>query len=142
MKFWDASAIVPLLLAEPRREPLLNLLQADPVMLVWWGSPVECGSAIARRERDGDLAAAGATDALSRLRSLAGSWGEVLPTDPVRNTSMRLLRTHPLRAADSLQLAAAIVAAQGDPASLAFVCLDERLRDAAAREGFPTLPAH
>lgn len=140
MKFWDASAIVPLLLTEARREKLLELVQADPAMLVWWGTPVECASAIARRERDGALDLADATGALSRLRSLSKSWSEVVASDSVRAVALRLLRTHPLRAADSLQLAAAIVAAEGDPASLPIVCLDERLREAADREGFATLP--
>jgi predicted nucleic acid-binding protein len=140
MKFWDASAIVPLLLAEARREALLDLLQADPAMVVWWGTPVECGCAIARREREGALDLPHGTNALSRLRSLGKSWSEVIASDAVRSAALRLLRTHPLRAADSLQLAAAIVAAEGDPASLPFVCLDERLREAADREGFPTLP--
>ena len=140
MKFWDASAIVPLILTESRRETLLEMLQADPAMVVWWGTPVECGSAIARREREGGLGAAEATAALSRLRTLARSWSEVIASDSVRSTALRLLRTHPLRAADSLQLAAAIVAAEGDAGTLQFVCLDERLREAADREGFATLP--
>ena len=95
MKFWDASAIVPLLLAEARRETLLELIQADPAMVVWWGTPVECGSAIARRERDGAIGLADATGALTRLRSLAKSWSEVVASDSVRSTALRLLRTHP-----------------------------------------------
>jgi uncharacterized protein len=136
MKFWDASAIVPLLVDEAPREVLLTLLERDPVMLVWWGSPVECASAVARRERAGALAFAEATGVLERLRTLAGGWQEVLPSEPVRNAAQRLLRVHPLRAADSLQLAAAIVAAEGDPATLEFVGLDDRLNEAAAREGF------
>lgn len=139
MRFWDASAVVPLLFAEPEREALLDALERDPEMLVWWGTPVECASAIARREREGvlDLAQAGA--ALDRLRSLAAAWHEVLPSDAVRNAAQRLLRVHPLRAADSLQLAGAVVAAEGEAASLEFVCLDERLGAAAAREGFVLL---
>jgi hypothetical protein len=59
----------------------------------------------------------------------------------VRRTAERLLRTHPLRAADALQLAAALIAADHDPTSLAIVCLDERLRVAARREGFIVLGA-
>jgi hypothetical protein len=54
---------------------------------------------------------------------------------------MRLLRVHPLRAADSLQLAAAVVASEGDPGELPFVCLDEKLAQAASREGFVCLEA-
>lgn len=139
MRFWDASAIVPLLVDEPTREALLALLEHDPVMLVWWATPVECASALARRERDGALALAEATDALDRLRSLSASWQEVLPSEAVRSVAQRLLRVHPLRAADSLQLAAAIVAAEGEAPTLEFVGLDSRLNDAATREGFRIL---
>lgn len=139
MKFWDASAVVPLLLAEPQRPALLAELERDPVMLVWWGTPVECTSAIARREREGALGLTEARGALQRLKSLSLSWQEVLPSEAVRGTALRLLRVHPLRAADSLQLAAAVVAAEQDPATLPLLSLDERLRDAAAREGFQVL---
>jgi hypothetical protein len=60
----------------------------------------------------------------------------VQPVDPVRAMAVRLLRLHPLRSADGLQLAAAIVAAEHEPSSLEFVGLDERLNEAASREGF------
>jgi hypothetical protein len=40
VKFWDAPAIVSLLVEEPRRERMLSILEDDPVMLVWWGTPV------------------------------------------------------------------------------------------------------
>ena len=136
MRFWDASAVVPLLVSEPVTGALVALLEADPVMLVWWGTPVECTSAVARRERDGALSAADAGLALGRLRTLAAAWQEVLPADTVRSTAQRLLRVHPLRAADALQLASAIIAAEHEPASLEFLCLDVRLSDAASREGF------
>jgi predicted nucleic acid-binding protein len=141
VKFWDASAIVPLLLAEPERDTLLDRLERDPEMLVWWGTPVECASAIARREREAMLDLTEATGAFDRLRALASAWHEVVPSEAVRTTAQRLLRVHPLRAADSLQLAAAIVAAEGEAASLEFLCLDERLNAAATREGFPVLAA-
>lgn len=140
MRFWDASAIVPLLVQEPERARVLALLDEDPELLVWWGTPVECTSALARREREGALAAAGVTEASARLRRLAQAWQEVLAVDHVRATAQRLLRVHPLRAADALQLAAAVVASEHEPASLPFVCLDERLSEAAAREGFLVLP--
>jgi len=136
VRFWDASAIVPLLVGEPSRDALLALLERDASMLVWWGTPVECASALARREREGAIGLDAATDALERLRELATAWQEVLPSEPVRTVAQRLLRTHPLRAADSLQLAAAIVGAESEPASLEFVGLDARLNEAAMREGF------
>jgi hypothetical protein len=64
-----------------------------------------------------------------------------VPSESVRRTAERLLRTHPLRAADSLQLAAALIASDHDPRSLELVCMDERLKSAARREGFTVLGA-
>ncbi|MFQ5973699.1 MAG: type II toxin-antitoxin system VapC family toxin [Alphaproteobacteria bacterium] len=140
MRFWDSSAIVPLLVDEPTSESLLRILKADGGLIVWWGTPVECVSAVARREREGDLPIVSANATIARLRALEPSWVEVSPSTRVRGLALRLLRTHPLRAPDSLQLAAALVAAEEDPGALGFVCLDERLAAAAQREGFTVAP--
>lgn len=74
------------------------------------------------------------------LRTLHETWTEVEPANAVREQAGRILRLHPLRAADALQLAAALVWCQGDPLQQEFVCLDQRLRVAARREGFTVLP--
>ncbi|MGH7700610.1 MAG: type II toxin-antitoxin system VapC family toxin [Gemmatimonadales bacterium] len=137
MRFWDSSALVPLVLVDQSRDELLALLEQDPAILAWWGTRVECTAAVARREREGALTVADAGAALERLRALAAQWQEILPADVVRRGAERLLRVHPLRSADSLQLAAAIVAAEHEPATLEFVSLDERLNEAAGREEFP-----
>ena len=136
MRFWDASAIVPLVMHEPTTRTLQRLIAADPGMLVWWASEVECASAIARLERDGALDHGAANEAFDRLRHLAQAWHEVDPSDPVREASVRLLRVHALRAADALQLAAAYIAAERRPTSMEMVTLDERLAIAARKEGF------
>jgi len=68
VRFWDSSAVVPLLVAEAARARMLALLESDPVMVVWWGTPVECTSAIARREREGALTINAASAALERLQ--------------------------------------------------------------------------
>jgi len=136
MRFWDASAVIALLAQESPRETLLALLDEDPQILAWWGTPVEIASALARRERERLLSADQVTAALAAARQLAEGWHEIVPSDAVRRTAERLLRVHPLRAADSLQLAAALIGADHDPATLEMVCLDARLTDAARREGF------
>ncbi|MEX2647477.1 MAG: type II toxin-antitoxin system VapC family toxin [Alphaproteobacteria bacterium] len=140
MRFWDSSAVVPLLVEEPAGVELLAILSEEGGLIVWWGTPVECASAIARREREGHLDVVAASAALARLRALELAWAEVAPTPVVRRLALRLLRSHALRAADSLQLAAGLVAAEQDPAALGFVCLDDRLRTAAQREGFTVSP--
>ena len=119
----------------------MTLLEDDPQLLVWWGTPVEIVCALARREREGHLTADQTAAAIEALHTIAAGWQEIVPSDSVRRTAERLLRVHPLRSADSLQLAAAIVAADHDPASLAFVSLDERLNAAARREGFAIVGA-
>ena len=136
MRFWDASAIVPLLMTEASTRQVQALVANDPAMLVWWGAHVECASAIARLERDATLDERAVTQAFDRLKQLAAGWHEVDPSDAVREAAVRFLRVHPLRAADALQLAAAFVAAERRPASLEVITLDDRLGAAARKEGF------
>ncbi len=76
------------------------------------------------------------TRAFDRLRHLADGWHEIEPSEIVRENAIRFHRVHPLRAADALQLAAAFLAAERRPSSLEIVTLDERLADAARKEGF------
>lgn len=113
-----------------------TIARDDPAMIVWWATEIECASAIARRERQGDLTSAAASVALETLDALAAGWSEVQPVEHVRVVARRLLRAHSLRAADAMQLAAAVAASEGRPASIDFVTLDDRLTDAARREGF------
>jgi uncharacterized protein len=137
MRFWDSSAMVPLILAERESSWARRLLKADPVGLVWSLSPVEVRSALARRFRDGDLSAGGYGVACQRVDRFFQAFSQVLALEVVRARAIRVLDLHPLRAADSLQLAAAIIAAKDRPQDLSFVTLDQRLAEAARREGFP-----
>ena len=137
MKYWDASGIVPLLVRQARTQDMERLLQQDPAMVTWWGTPVECLSALVRLGREGRLSADEMRDAERRLHELRNAWDEVLPGEACRRTAERMLRVHVLRAADALQLAAALIAADHDPGRLEFVCLDQRLSDAGRKEGFP-----
>ncbi len=137
MRFWDGSAIVPLLVPQPATRAVEALLNADPNMLVWWGTSVECISALARLERERSLSPDDIGMAQRRLHALAEGWHEVQPHVKVRAAAERLLRVHPLRAADALQLAAALEVAGA--ASVAFVCLDRRLGEAAAREALSVI---
>jgi uncharacterized protein len=136
MRYWDASAIVPLLVEEPRTADARAALTEDAGIVTWWGTRIECTSAIARLERAVALTPRQATQAIEVLRAIATGWNEILPAEVVRETACRLLRVHPLRAADALQLAAATVMTGGRPAQAGFMAFDDRLRDAAGREGF------
>jgi predicted nucleic acid-binding protein len=137
MKFWDASAIVPLLMAETSTKAMQKIAEKDHAMLVWWATEVECASAITRLERDGALDDVASAQAFDRLKQFANGWHEVDAGDAVREAAIRFLRVHPLRAADALQLAAAFIAAERRPSTLDVVTLDDRLATAARKEGFP-----
>ena len=139
MRFWDSSAIVPLLVRQTSSGRIAEMYRGDTSVLAWWATPVECTSAIARLERRRDLSHAATQTALKRLDQLSRTWHEVQPSEVQRETARRLLRTHDLRAGDALQLAAAFAAAEQRPSTLSFVCLDERLATAAEREGFPVV---
>lgn len=136
MKFWDSSALMPLLVREPTSEHMIKVADSDGHFVVWWGTRVECTSAISRLEREGRLDAVQATAILHSLELMAFSWREIEPSDEVRRLAQKLLRRHFLRAGDALQLAAAITAAEDHAGTLEFVCLDDRLTLAALREGF------
>ena len=139
MKYWDSSALVALVVEEPRSAERRATIRRDPVIVTWWGSRVECASALNRLDRERRFVGDGLDRSLDQLGLLSASWLEVEPMEQVRRRAMRLLRVHPLRAADALQLAAALVAAGEDPERLDLVSGDERLSAAARREGFRIL---
>jgi len=133
--FWDSSALVPLLIEEPRSPDARRLLKGSPILVSWFAR-VEIGSALTRLWREQKTDEAGLRSDLAELATLASCWIEVPPRDDFRQTAMRLLREHPLRSLDALQLASAWFASEGRPDTLDFVCFDARLASAAQREGF------
>jgi len=140
MRFWDSSAIIPLCLKERASEPIKGLMKGDEDLVVWWTTRVECLSALSRRQREGVLSPGDEAKARAVLSAVGTAWSEVQPTETVRLRAERLLSIHPLRAADALQLAAALIWAQEQPRGLEFVCLDQNLREAALKEGFSIQP--
>ena len=140
MRFWDTSAIVPVLVEE-QWSPWARELADDGTELgVWWATQVECVAALARRERRGELDADQATRARATLGAVTSRWTEIPPTDRIRKTAQRMVSVHDIRSADAFQLAAALAASDEEAESLPFVTLDDRLALAARREGFPVLP--
>ena len=138
MKFWDSSAVIPLLVPEMMSGSIQKLFESDPVIVAWWTTEIECTSAIARRQRQGKVGEELASEAFRRLSALRAGWHEVEPSEEIRESAKRLLRVHDLRTADALQLAAAFFVAEARPSTLEFISLDERLLAAARREGFST----
>ena len=139
MKYWDTSALVPLIIDQECSDQVEKIADSDPDKFYWWGARVECASALTRLERE-RLPAKKISRAFQDLGEIFSAGTEIQPSEPVRETAIRFLRVHPLRAADALQLAAAFHASEGHPPSFEFVCLDARLSLAASKEGFRVLP--
>jgi uncharacterized protein len=139
VRFWDSSALMPLVLEEPASIACRRALRADSGMAVWALTRTEVVSAIRRRERDADLDTPGVVAALARLEARAGRWTEVNAIEPVRDRAERLLAVHTLRAADALQLAAALAVFDGRPRGRLFLTRDAGLATAAGREGFSVI---
>ena len=139
MNFWDTSALMALDTGNRHGDSVRKTLEEDGGVALWWGAHVEYAAAVSRRERERILTAQQAATLPRRFNTLAQSCHEVQPAPRIRLLAQRLLRVHPLKAADALQLAAALTVAEDDPASIGFVSLDARLNRAAAREGFTIL---
>jgi hypothetical protein len=117
-----------------------ELYGSDPGVVTWTLSEIEIHAALCRLEREGAFDATGLWTATERLAELWDAVDSVIAIDAVKQRARRLLRTHALRAADALQLAAALLAAGDEPSRWSLVALDDRLADAARREGFMVVP--
>lgn len=134
--FWDTSAIVPLCCFQPQSAEARQATRTYSRQVVWWGTVIEAVSSLNRLTREGTLTVNESKQAFARLDYLRSRWNEVQPTEEVRERAERLLRIHKLRAADALQLAAALVWCEDRPRGRALIGADGNLAEAAGAEGF------
>ena len=135
LAFWDASALVPLCVGQsttPRAIALYKTYEA----VVWWATPVEIASALARLGRMKQLDSSDWARARQLAAALADAWFVIQPSEGLRAKATQLLDRHDLRAADALQLAAALEWCQDAPQSRVFLTADQKLREAAILTGF------
>ena len=140
MIFWETTALLPLLVDEPASRLVRRMLEREPHMVIWWGTPIEARAALSRLEHEGVFSSEEVDEAGQLLDLLGGAWSEVLASNALRGHAERLLLRHDLRSADALQLAAALTWAEGQPRTHRLATLDVRLGAAARREGFVVLP--
>jgi hypothetical protein len=139
VRFWDTSAIIPLLITEQGTAQAKIWYREDSEIIVWTLTRVELFSALARRRREKPSAASRLLAVRRDLIRAWEQWSEVTAVEVVRRHAERIVEAHPLRAADALQIGAAVIAAEDNPAGLEFVTFDENLAHAAEREGFRVL---
>ena len=140
MRYWDSSALVALHVDQKATAQIRDLYSKDPEVLTWLLSDVEVRSGIVRLGRDGAMDPVEVQTALARIESFWDSVHEVSLVEAVKPRAKRLLGVHPLKAADALQLGAALAGVYDNPLGWEFVCLDHGLGAAARREGFIVIP--
>jgi predicted nucleic acid-binding protein len=134
VEFWDASAIVPLLVPQAST-PLAKLRNAEVThRIIWWSTRIEVISALARLAREARIETV--DDYMPALEDFVAVSRIIEPTDNVAETAIRLVKTYTLKAADAQQLAAAIIASDYAPERISFLSFDDRLNAAARQEGF------
>lgn len=138
--FWDSSAIVPLTIDQPATPVLRRALADDAGVVVWWGTPVEVRSALARLTSEDVLSDSNARRAGRRLAALRRVWREILPAEQIRALAEEIPERHAVTAGDAFQLAAGLIWCRNRPRDRTFVCIDIRLATAAARLGFSVVP--
>ena len=140
MRYWDSSALIAIAIDEKATKSVRDLSREDPELLVWILSEVEITSALWRRRRSNELTEAIRAEAQRQMDVTISNAVVVADVPVVVRRARRLLAAHTLRAADAMQLAAALLACEDDPARLPLVTIDDRLAEAATREGFMVLP--
>lgn len=139
MKFWDSSAVLPLLVGEAKSKESKKIFDEDDAIALWWGTEIECISALARKEREGNLTISQYAAAEKILKNIVESSIIILPSSELKKVAQRLLRTHSLRAADAVQLAAPIVLAGDRLSALTMITFDTQLQFSAQREGLQVI---
>jgi len=139
--YLDTSALVKRYLPEAGTPWVRQILETSRVAIAEFGL-VEFASALARRTRIGELDPQLSEDLLEAFLQDVEEYWVAHATRSTVLLAIDLIRSHPLRAYDALQLATAleladIVGAEGS--SLTFVSADARLCAAAAQEGLATV---
>lgn len=136
VNYWDTSAIVPLLVEENSTSVREAEFGSGSPVVTCWSTALEVRSALERLRREGVLPESSLRAAENRFAVLRRQWLVVRPGDFCRERAERLLRIHPLRAADALQLASALVACGENTKDAEFHCGDVPLCTAARLEDF------
>lgn len=133
--FWDASALVPLCVRQGNSSKATGLYGRYEIV-VWWATPVEIASAMARLLRMNSIQLGEWKGALKIAATLSDAWSVIEPSLAVRGRAEQLVQRYDLRASDALQLAAALEWCGDVPQGQAFLTFDRRLFEAALLNGF------
>jgi predicted nucleic acid-binding protein len=135
LAFWDSSALLPLCVKQTQTARARALFAKHGVA-VWWSTPVEIMSGLTRLVRMREIGDEEFLAGKHLAQMIAANWVPVRPSENIAAKACSLLELHPLRAADALQLAAALAWCEDKPKGKIFLTFDQRLREVAGLAGF------
>ncbi len=135
LAFWDSSALIPLCVQQVQTQRSETLF-AKYGVTVWWSTQIEIISGLTRLLRMKEIDETEFVDGKQVAQAMAMIWIAIKPSANIEREARILLELYPLRAADALQLAAALEWCDGNPKGCVFLSFDQRLREAAGMAGF------
>src|SRR5258708_40347874 len=88
--FWDASALVPLCINQSITPSVASLYKSYRAV-IWWATPVEIASALARLVRTREISTSEWAKARKVAVALAEEWSVVQPSTVLRNNAAQLV---------------------------------------------------
>jgi predicted nucleic acid-binding protein len=140
VRFWDTSALVPLVTKEEQTPRMQQVIESDRNVAVSFITPVELTSTIWRRGRRFDQTLF--RRSLFKIAEIEANWTMLDDFEPTIKLARQLITKYVLRTGDAIQLAAALLLVDEHPEELPFVTLDADLSRAARQEGFPVIGSH
>jgi predicted nucleic acid-binding protein len=137
VRYFDTSALVKQYLQEAGSKTVLGLLKTGEKVYTASLTYAETHAAFSRRTREGRLTRETTRKLALRFDKDWESYDIVILSENVLSLTRQMLYRYPLRSADAIHLASALLLARTSPTvRWAFVCADGRLCDAAEAEGF------
>ncbi|PWU13136.1 MAG: hypothetical protein C5B49_15160 [Bdellovibrio sp.] len=137
MLYWESSALVASLIAEKEtnRVRLYSINTGDLRSYTAIITPLEVESAIQRRLKEQSISSKLADKTRLSITEFRQQAYLIVADQNVLDIALHIQKIYRLRVADALQLASARAGTE-NPSKVHFLCLDEKLNEAAKREGF------
>jgi predicted nucleic acid-binding protein len=133
--YLDTSALVKLYIDEAESTAVKQRVEVARIVSTSRVAYVEARAGIARKFREAELSK---TEYKHMIEDLEEDWQSyfiVEVSESITKLAGQLVHRNPLRGFDAIHLASALFLKNRTHLELSFACVDERLKDAARREG-------
>ena len=139
--YLDTSALVKRYFREPYSDQVIAKWQEATEIVTSSVAYAETLAAIYRKKRESALKDNLVKEIAGALRKDWDGFIRIQVNDELNEYIDRAIIRHPLRGFDAIHLASAMIMNEKLPDNLIFLCFDQTLLQAAAKEGIETFPA-